>query len=191
MAQEMITLKLKRGDQEKLKMALIGLEQRVEANKPIVLRKAGHIGVNFCKKNCPVITGRLRGSIGSPMKEGIFQIIPSGAGIGVMFGTAVDYAMDVEEGTRPHVIRPVKKKILAWPVGAVAQKIKISPKGITRGGLLYRTSKGKLTGKAKEGEYAFAKEVHHPGFQGRHYMLKGVEQAVPGMVKVLSGVIRG
>ena len=187
----MVTLKLRPGDQEKLNMALKVLGQKVDLNTPIVLAQAGHRGADYCKTNCPVgISGELRASIGNPKEGGIFQILPIGAGIGVMFGTAMNYAVHVEEGTRPHIIKPVKAKVLAWPVGPVGQKIKISTEGIKRGGLLYRTSGGKLTGKSQEGEYRFAKVVHHPGFQGRHYMLKGVQQAVPEMVKILSGVIR-
>ena len=186
----MVTLKLRPGDQQKLKIALEGLVQKVNARTPIVLNKAGHVGVASCKINCPVKTGRLRGSIGNPAKDGIFQMVPSGAGAGVMFGTAVDYAMDVEMGTKPHIIKPVKAKVLAWPSGAVAQKIKISSGGIKRGGLLYRTSKGKLTGKSKEQGYIFAKKVKHPGFKGRHYMLRGVQQAIPKMIQILKGVIK-
>jgi len=185
-----VTLKLRPGDQEKLSMALKVLGQKVDMNTPIVLAAAGHRGADYCKMNCPVVYGELRASIGNPAKNGIFQIAPAGVGMGIMFGTAVSYAIPVEEGTKPHIIKPVKAKVLAWPVGPVGQKIKVSATGIKRGGLLYRTSGGKLTGKSQEGEYRFAKVVHHPGFQGRHYMLRGVQQAVPEMVKILSGVVR-
>jgi len=183
-----ITLKLKKGDQQKLNIALQELALKADANTPIVLAQAGHVGVSSCKRNCNVGTsGELRASIGNPTKNGIFNLGRNS----IIFGTAVNYAIYVENGTKPHVIKPVKAKMLAWQKGAVAQKIKVSSGGISRGALQYRTSGGKLTTTKKQGEWVFAKEVHHPGYIGSHFMLRGVEQAVPAMVKVLSGVLRG
>jgi len=130
----MVTLKLRRGDKEKLSAALKVLKTRVDLNTPEVLAKAGQIGVGYCKLNCPVITNRLRASIGMPSKGGVFEMVTTGRGMGVMFGTAVHYAIYVEEGVDPH--------------------------------------------------------GNNPGFRGRHYMLKGVQQAVSPMVDVLTGVIR-
>lgn len=131
-----VTLKLKKGDKEKLQRALEAQLKKADANTPIVLMQAGHKGASYCKKACPVKTGRLRGTIGNPgyvnpkqgKGGGIFKLGESGilgvGGItGVMFGTAVEYAIPVENR--------------------------------------------------------------------KHYMLRGVEQAVPDMVKILSGVIRG
>ena len=40
-------------------------------------------------------------------------------------------------------------------------------------------------------EYIFAKKVKHPGTKGRHFMLKGIQNAVPGIIKVLKGILRG
>lgn len=123
MAQEMITLKLRKGDQQKLNMALIGLGQRVDMNRPVVLAQAGQVGVSYCKIKCPVITGRLMGSIGNPAKEGIFSVAKDR----VTFGTAVIYAVKVEKTSR----------------------------------------------------------------KNKNYMLRGVTAAIPKMVEVLAGVIRG
>ena len=188
----MVTLKLKPGEQEKLKTALEMLNTRLDAKAPILLARAGHKGADYCKKNCPVVYGDLRASIGNPMKEGIFEVKKNvfGSALGVMFGTAKEQGIWVEEGTKPHIIRPVKAKMLAWPVGPVGQRIKISSGGIKRGGLIYRTKKGKITGKADNQEYRFAKEVHHPGTKAQHFMLKGVQKAVPEIVDILSGVLR-
>lgn len=132
---EMVTLKLRKGDQEKLQRALEAQLAKADMNTPTVLAQAGHKGAAYCKIECPVITGRLRGTIGNPgyinpkQKKGggIFKIGESGGifgtATGVMFGTAVEYAVPVE----------------------------------------YK----------------------------RHYMLKGVTKAVPDMIKILSGVLRG
>jgi len=96
MAQEMITLKLRKGDQQKLNMALEGLRAKADANTPFVLAQAGHVGVAFCRITCPVITGRLMNSIGEPTKEGIFAVTRNS----VTFGTAVIYALKVEKTSR-------------------------------------------------------------------------------------------
>jgi len=138
--QEMIKLKLRPGDQEKLQRALEAQLAKADANTPIVLAQAGHEGASYCKKKCPVDTGRLRGTIGNPgyinpkqgKGGGIFRFGESGklglGGItGIMFGTAVEYAVKVEN-----------------------------------------------THKTKS-----------------HYMLRGVTAAIPKMVDILSGVIRG
>ena len=50
----------------------------------------------------PVDKGRLKGSI---------KVKPSADGVII---TMVDYAKDVEFGTNPHIIKPVKKKALKW-----------------------------------------------------------------------------
>ena len=148
-----VTLKLRKGDQEKLNIALKALAQRVDANTPIVLAEAGTKGADYCKENCPVDLGGLRASIGNPAEDGIFLQTRNS----VTFGTAVDYALAVEEGVKARTIPIGKKGFLAWPVGPVAQRVKISAGGIERGELQYRTKKGKLTSKAKEGEWIFKK----------------------------------
>jgi len=127
----MITLKLRPGDQEKLQRALEAQLKKVNMNTPIVLAQAGHKGADYCKKEAPVDTGRLRASIGNPTKGGIFKLGESGVlglgGItGIMFGTAVEYALAVEKN--------------------------------------HKTKS--------------------------HYMLRGVTEAVPDMVAILTGVMR-
>ena len=103
----MITLKLRPGDQEKLQRALEAQLKKVDMNTPVVLAQAGHKGADYCKKEAPVDTGRLWASIGNPTKGGIFQIGKSGilgSATGVMFGTAVEYALAVEKNhkTKSH-----------------------------------------------------------------------------------------
>lgn len=182
MAGEVSILEIK--GTEKLKAALDKLLKTADKNIPIVLMQAGQVGVSHCKIECPVDTGRLRASIGNPTKKGIFETTRKG----VAFGTAVDYAFDVEFGTKPHIIKPKKKKVLRWPI-PVGQEIKFTEKGIKRGKKLYISKKtGKLI---KKKQYAFAKFVKHPGTKGQHFMLKGVQKAVPDIIKVLKGVIKG
>lgn len=54
-----------------------------------------------------VDTGRYRSSIQSSMKQ------DARGPVGVV-GAYVSYALDIELGTRPHVIRPKRRKALYW-----------------------------------------------------------------------------
>lgn len=81
--------------------------------------------------NTPVDTGRLRSSI-------VVEEIPEG----FIIGTNVEYAEAVELGTKPHEIRPVNKKALAFEIG---------------------------------GKKIIRKSVMHPGTEGSHMFLKGVQ----------------
>jgi len=76
----------------------------------------------------PVDTGRLKTSI---------KVVPQGNN--VIMISMVDYALYVEFGTAPHIIKPKNAKALHWKQNAVG------PRG----------------GKIKED--VFAKIVHHPG----------------------------
>jgi HK97 gp10 family phage protein len=63
---------------------------------------------NRARELCPVDTGRLRSSI-------VHRTEGGGRSVGVVIGTNVSYAADVEYGTKPHVILPKNKKALYWP----------------------------------------------------------------------------
>lgn len=182
-----VTLKLRKGDEQKLNAALEVFAKRAEINKPEVLIEAGHKGASHCRKKCPVDKGHLRASIGIPAKEGIFELAPQG----MIFGTAKSYALAVEEGSKPHIIPVGEKGFLAWKGGAVAQKISFGNSGIIAGKMQYRTKKGNLSVDRGRGEWIYTKKpVKHPGTKGQHFMLRGVEQAVPEIVDILSGIIR-
>jgi HK97 gp10 family phage protein len=60
---------------------------------------------NALVKSCPVDTGRLKISIKVNIKGNKLII------------TMVDYALYVEFGTQPHIIRPKNKKALHWKNG--------------------------------------------------------------------------
>ena len=64
--------------------------------------------------NAPVVTGRLRGDIT------VFpQIKPTEISVGNT--SLIDYAVYVYYGTKPHTIRPKKKKALKTPYGVYAK----------------------------------------------------------------------
>ena len=52
----------------------------------------------------PTDTGALAASIRHEVNDGVFRV-----------GSDLEYALYVEEGTRPHVIRPRNAKALFWP----------------------------------------------------------------------------
>ncbi len=65
------------------------------------------------KRNAPVMTGRLRDSIGNPSKEGILRISPKG--LSAQVGTAVPYSTIIEMGaTKEWVIAAKKMKYLRF-----------------------------------------------------------------------------
>lgn len=79
------------------------------------------------------------------------------------WGPTAYYAPFVEFGTRPHIIRPVRAKVLAWRSG---------------GGASYVTSKsGKQYYKKTEGGTTFASLVHHPGTKPSRFMEKLVDKS--------------
>jgi len=67
--------------------------------------------VNRAKILCPVDTGRLRASIKSKRSR-FFTLRPK-----VTVYSNVDYAGFVNDGTRPHIIRPRRAKALRFRVG--------------------------------------------------------------------------
>jgi HK97 gp10 family phage protein len=72
-------------------------------------RRTGIRVQNEARRLAPVDTGRLRSSI-------VHRVEERGARFyDVSVGTNVNYAEDVEKGTRPHRIYPRKKKALYWP----------------------------------------------------------------------------
>lgn len=75
------------------------------------LREAARQVVNRAKVLAPVDTGRLRASIRADPPR-IFSLRGS-----VTVGSDVEYAAMVNDGTRPHVIRPRNARVLRFRVG--------------------------------------------------------------------------
>lgn len=75
------------------------------------LREASRQVVNRAKVLAPVDTGRLRASIRAEPPR-IFSLRGS-----VTVGSDVEYAAMVNDGTRPHQIRPVRAQALRFRVG--------------------------------------------------------------------------
>ncbi len=123
------------------------------------------------KSLVPRNTTRLRDSIKVQVSDGGFT---------VRIGSNLSYAPHVEFGTRPHIIRPKKKKALAFPKSG--------------GTLVKRKGKAKTSftfgGKTTITDAVFAKKVRHPGTKGRFFLtkafLKHKDEVVANINKRLS-----
>ena len=73
---------------------------------------------------------------------------------------SADYAVHVEQGTRPHVIRPRNRKALRWAADAGSARLSGAPR--------------------KGGRVRFAKRVQHPGTKAQPFMIPGAQKAVEG-----------
>lgn len=68
------------------------------------------------------------------------------------------YAAAVEFGSRPHVIRPKRASILAWPAAESGRR---------------------LSGRARTGAtMIFARLVHHPGSKAQPYLIPAAKEAL-------------
>jgi HK97 gp10 family phage protein len=111
------------------------------------------------KKNAPFITGNLRKSI--------HVLEPASAGsLTTIVEANANYAAVVEEGSRPHEIKPKNKNALRWKSTANFQ--------MAGHNLSFKTM-------------AFAMIVHHPGTKAQPYMKPAAEQIRP---KILANITK-
>lgn len=119
---------------------------------PKLLKRLAGSGERYMKKIVPVNDGNLKSSISSE----VFG--EAGARITV----SANYARYVNDGTRPHIIRPRNARCLAFaPFGAKA--------GIKGGRPSATFSFG---GKTANVGMVCVKVVHHPGTKGSHFVEK-------------------
>lgn len=112
------------------------------------------------KARVPRRTGRLFSSINS-------EVTGSGGDLIGRVWTDVEYARDVEEGTKPHPI-VAHGKALMLPISPMAGAAGYT--GSIFGG-------AKLTGSPRAGQQVvFFKSVHHPGTRARPFMKPALEE---------------
>ena len=152
------------------------LQRRIKAvgEAPKGMLKAWQIrAVQLAKIKAPKATGNLKRSIRPGILTARSASIQAGGSGGTganQYGTyrtsMVGYASYVEYGTRPHLIRPRTKRVLAW------------------GGARRLSGAQAAGGRPTH----FARLVNHPGTQPRPYMAPAAEQAqreigVGGIIK--------
>jgi hypothetical protein len=87
------------------------------------------------------------------------SIVPGGLGNDfAIISARTPYAAVVELGSRPHVIRPRRASVLAWPAGSGDRR---------------------LSGRPRRGaRMAFARKVNHPGTRPQPYLVPGAKAAL-------------
>ena len=127
--------------------ALLKRLKAIDHGRPI-LHEIQLRAVREAKSRVPRQTGNLGRTIHPGSLTETFAIVEATAG----------YAACVELGTRPHIIRPRTKSVLAWPASAAGRR---------------------LSGRARSGaDMRFAKYVHHPGTRPQAYLLPAAVEAV-------------
>lgn len=123
--------------------------------------------VNYIRENQQSYgrTGTLSNSVTTESDDKGFRVYPT-----------VDYAVFVDQPTRPHEIRPVRAQALAFPMpgGRLAT---------TRGGqhlTAYRAGSRELMTDVR-----FARVVHHPGTRGMFFIQGTVEETEETIVDLL------
>lgn len=112
------------------------------------LRDIQLAAVAQAKHLVPRKTGNLARSIGPGSLGPTAAIVHARAG----------YAAYVELGTKPHIIRPKTKRVLAWAATAGGRRLSGRP----RSGAAMR----------------FAKKVNHPGTKPKPYLMPGARYAL-------------
>ena len=122
-----------------------------KANK-LILGQFGLLAVKNAKERVP----RKTGNLGRTIRVGNIDVARQTITITAGGDRNVGYARYVEEGTRAHIIVPVRRKALAW------------------GGAR------RLSGNLRKGAKAtnFAKRVHHPGTRAQPFLVPGAKQAL-------------
>ena len=109
-----------------------------------------------------------------PFKSGnlvnSFNFYPSFAKDAVAWGPTANYASAVEFGTKPHVILPVRARLLSWITGGTKSYVTAAS-----GRRYHRTS--------KQGR-AFARKVNHPGTKAQPFMSKIAKKSEPDVLKL-------
>lgn len=115
-----------------------------------ILRTVQLDAVAEAKKLVPRKTGNLGRTIGPGGLGNDFAIVHATAG----------YAAYVELGTKPHVIRPRNKRVLAWSTGGT------------------RLSGRPTASARRSGKMAFARKVNHPGTKPHPYLVPAAKIAL-------------
>lgn len=131
---------------------LTDLQRRLAAisDTRMLLGTVGLLAVREAKSLVP----RRTGNLGRTIRLG--AVTPDSVEVLAGGKLKVGYAAAVEFGTKPHVIRPRRARVLAWGGG--------------------RT----LAGNLRKGQRAtsFATMVHHPGTKAKPYLIPGIKKAL-------------
>lgn len=160
----------------------------------IILGRFGTLAVQYARQNAHRFrkTGNLENSIRVLDVDVKRQTVRVGAGGTRMIANAVTggtinsgYAAHVEFGTRPHLIKPRRKKVLFFPsqhaLNANRAQLRGTP-GFVPSGSVRRRLTGNATNAttARFGTlaYQYAMVVKHPGTKPQPYLIPGAREAL-------------
>lgn len=162
----------------------------LRSGKPtkLILGQFGELAVQYAKANAHGFrkTGNLLRTIrviNVDLKGGTVSIGAGGIAAKGQQGP-VGYAAHVEYGTKPHLIRPRRKKALffASEYALQANRAKLAGTGLAPRGTIRRRKTGAATNAtvARFGTLAFqyATVVRHPGTRAQPYLIPGAQEAL-------------
>jgi HK97 gp10 family phage protein len=132
------------------------------------------------RERAPVRTGRLRESITLVKVSDLHYVV----------GSSLEYAVFVEKGTRPHIIRPKRARALRFTVGGqtvFAARV-VQP---SRGGLVITPKRRRALKFEIPQRVIFAKKVEHPGTAPQSFFLRALQKYRAQWKKILRSVMGG
>ncbi len=132
------------------------------------------------RERAPVRTGKLRGSIALIKVHDLHYVV----------GSPLEYAVYVERGTRPHIIRPKRARALRFVVGGetvFAARV-VQP---SRGGLVITPKRRKALRFEIPQRVVFAKKVEHPGTEPQPFFARALQKYRAQWKKIWKSVMGG
>jgi HK97 gp10 family phage protein len=132
------------------------------------------------RERAPVRTGRLRGSIALIKVNDLHYVV----------GSPLEYAVFVERGTRPHIIRPRRARALRFEVGGetVFAAYVVQP---SRGGLVITPKRRRALRFEVPRRVVFAKKVEHPGTEPQPFFQRALQKYRAQWKRIWKGVMGG
>jgi len=117
------------------------------------------------RERAPVRTGKLHGSIALIKVNDLHYVV----------GSPLEYAVYVERGTRPHIIRPKRARALRFVVGGetVFATYVVQP---SRGGLVITPKRRRALRFEIPQRVVFAKRVEHPGTEPQPFLERALQK---------------
>jgi bacteriophage HK97-gp10 putative tail-component len=121
--------------------ALVGLQRRLSASEQerrmhAAMTETVALATRRVVARTPKRTGALAASVGGEVQSSVVGVVRSG----------LHYAQFVEEGTRPHLIGPRRKRALYWP--GAAHPVRVVHHPGSRGRFMFRTTAAEMGGLA-------------------------------------------
>jgi len=148
-----IKIQIPNSELAKIKAHMGEYEKAVLKDVQGAIRRSAYRVHAAAVRNAPSVFGKLRQSMVVKVSPGLGEVTVN-----------VDYAGAVEFGSAPHIIRPNKKKALAFKPG---------------GGFRFWDEQGRVV----------VKRVKHPGTKAQPYLTPALEREAPNFIATLKQII--